>query len=253
MTYYLARKNVREIADRVFGDDLKRLGFGYNRKYKYWYHVTKNGIIQFLGMSRYSGGRYDLSFLCQPLFVPILTSFVEDKRGVVPSFEGMEGTVVLSNMMELGMLQSANVPRLRGVGDPLELIERHMRITFDNVVKPVFEKSRDVSSCYQEYLRIQAIRSRIIRGGSYEAWKEWRYSTCALELFSLLYMRKYEEALKTIEGDSEIRRMKHITCVFDQFVPMIQERDEAAISRYLAESQADTVAELRKYEFDIVC
>lgn len=253
MAYYLANLKVLEIGKSVFGNDLQNMAFTYNKKYKYWYRVTKNDIIQFLGMSRYSGGMYDLSFLCQPLFASVWTGAIEDKRGVAPNFESRLGTDVLSHMIELGLFPGENVPKLKGMAsnDSIDLIKRHMRITFDNVVKPVFEKSQDVSSCYQEHKRLQEIQLKIIRQHNYEYWRAYRYMTSELEIYSLLYLHEYEKAINIINKDSMMRRKEKSACIYERLLPMIQKRDEALIMQYLEDCRAKTIAELRNYEFNI--
>lgn len=252
MSYYLARMNARAVGEGVFGDELRKMSFSYNKKYKYWYRVVGGEIIQFLGMRRSSGGMYDLSFLCQPLFVPLFTGMIEDRRGAAPSFDAREASIILEDMIRQGVITGDRIPKLRGTLASHEEIRQHMRIAFDRVVRPTFEKSVDVASCYGEFARLRELRSRTIRGNSLEIWEDWRGIASLLELYSLMYLHRYEEASEVIRRDSAIRRRKQLPCVYEKYLQMLQAQDETTISELLEKSCRDTIAELQSYDFEIL-
>ena len=114
MIYYLAKQNIFDVGMEVFGKDLEEMSFRYNKTYKYWYRVTDGNIIQFLGLARYQGGTYDLSFICQPLYVPLLKGFIYEKRGKAPSEDMSLGSDVIDRMQELGIVSSRNIPKIGG-------------------------------------------------------------------------------------------------------------------------------------------
>lgn len=257
MYYYLANKNTHAIAESVFGEDLRAMQFVYNKKYKYWYRITNQKIIQFLGLSRYSGGRYELSLLCQPLFVPVYEGFIEDKRGVAPSFEAFNANNIIEYMANLGMIAASRFPKLKGMGsdDTIEAIKTHMRMTYDVVVKPTLEKSLDVPDCLRQFRYLRDVVTRATRpevsSAWFSNWEQNHYLIKDIDALSLLYLRKYDELDRTIEKDLSIRRKYDLPLLQQKPLMMIQQRDEAAITKFLSDARENTIRVLRKYEFNI--
>ena len=256
MYYYLANKNTHAIAESIFGEDLRAMQFVYNKKYKYWYRITEQGIIQFLGLSRYSGGRYELSLLCQPLFVPVYEGFIEDRHGVAPSFEAFNANVMVEYMTDLGMISARRFPKLKGRGyDTIEAIKLHMRMTYDIVVKPTIERSLDVKSCLREFRYLYDIIMRAILPDVssvwYSDWEQNRYLVKEIDALSLLYLREYDELDRAIEKDMSVRRKYDLPPLQQKPLMMIQQRDESAIAKFLSDAKENTIRVLRKYEFNI--
>lgn len=257
MYYYLANKNTHVIAESVFGEDLRAMQFVYNKKYKYWYRITNQEIIQLLGLSRYSGGCYELSLLCQPLFVPVYEGFIEDRRGVAPSFEAFNVNNMVEYMADLGIIAASRFPKLKGMGsdDTIEVIKMHMRMTYDIVVKPTLERSLDVPSCLRQFRYLYDIIMRAIRpevsSAWYSDWEQDRYLIKDIDALSLLYLRKYDELDRTIEKDLSIRRKYDLPPLQQKPLMIIEQRDEAAITKFLSDARENTIRVLRKYEFNI--
>ena len=255
MDYYLANQKTHAIAESVFGEDLRAMQFVYNKKYKYWYRITEHEIIQFLGLARYSGGRYELSMLCQPLFVPVWESPIEDRRGVAPSLEAFEVNDMVEYMTDLGMVPANHFPKLKGPQTDLETIKTHMRMSYDLVIKPTFERSLDVPGCLHEFRYLHDIIMRAIRpyaiGDMYSNWEELRYLIKDIVVLSLLYLKKYDDLDQVLEDDMRIRRKYDLPPLKEEPLRIMQQRDEVAIAKLLSDQKEDTIRILRKYEFNI--
>lgn len=248
LPYYLAHQNIRDVCEEIFGGALAQMAFKYNKRYKYWYRVTKQGIIQFLGMGYFSGGTYEMSFVAQPLYVPLYVWGLEERRGVVPSFSAQNGDQILRCMVELGQFSARLVPRVAGSRlDLPENTRKHMKLAFEVVVEPVFKRAIDVRSCYLEERRLAGIRKDMVKNHNYEYWKTYSAYTSDFEIYCLLDMGEYECAEAVIEADTAVRKAP----VYDVFLPYIKKRDDAAVRELIDAQTALNNDILQKCGFDL--
>ena len=113
MSYYLAQsKNARKLTKDALDDELSTMNFKYNTKHKYWYRITANDIIQFVGFFGDSGGYYNLNFLCQPIFVPMDMSKFCACRGDTPSLLCVNVAPYLKAMEMTGISGHEKIPVL---------------------------------------------------------------------------------------------------------------------------------------------
>ena len=251
MAYYLAHQNTFKTGEEIFGADLAKLSFRYNKKCRFWYRIIDSTVLQLVGLGRFQGGTYELNYACAPLYVRFSQAGIEDKSGRVPYIPEEFASAILTNMQTLGLLARDALPRIGGsMWDSPDDTKRHMRMSFEIAILPVLKGAIDVPGCYEAYLRRKKLASEaMLQVGGYGHWHNWVRATCQLEVKCLLDMKRYDEASKIIRIDTEARIENGGLPAFDKYIPLAENRDEAAIRELLNRDYEESVQILQNTGF----
>ena len=269
MRFKLVKQNLYKVGEDVFGYYTDSNGFLYNRTYKYWYRSINN-VIQFLGLSKYSGGEHDIGFCCTPYAVPIGTSVIEEKRGKIPVlFEDGDTSIILARMEKMGMYSSPYLNAIRFAQrysrDPgIDLIKEEMRNQFDTVTKPALENAVDSLGCYELCIRLKEIALKYMRMNAdsandpaTKAYKKAHIEFTALsatliEIYSLLDMQNYALATERLKEDEWARNKVGATLwPFRKLKVLVDRNDTEEIQRLLKMNETRTKEMLKEHGFKL--
>lgn len=259
--YYWPKVKLKLLGEEVFGDKVKKMNFLYSSYSRIWYRITPNEIIQFLGLRRYSDGEFDFSFICQPLFVPIIESILDAKCGQAPSNQEESGVVLMSNMMEMDMIGFDDISAVITRKSTKDDIIKHMNRTFDVVIRPFFERSVDVMSCYEEYRKIKMIRNEYIR--RHTTQQEWKKmedmpTSSAMDIYVNIYLKNYEKASEEImEHENRIIKLENMGrlkgvgnhSMYYSLLPMVQMQSEKDCAEFIDSNRKRNLSILEKRGF----
>ena len=251
MAYYLAKQNTYKVGSELFGNYLDKMSFRYNKQYKYWYRLPSSQVIQFFGIAQYQGGVYDISFISQPLYVPLFYPFFNEKRGKAPNYNMFNGSSLIRQMQQLGYPDLDSIPLLGGWSrDSQSDIIKHMVLTFDTIIKDYLENSTDCIACYHEYKKLDSIRIDYVKKySSYERWYKISRKTNLFEILILLDNKEYDKVIEIINSDNEIRKEDHTLPLYEKYLAISKTKDQNSIDNLLISYYNQTINELRDVGF----